>query len=118
MRVSDISLDKLDKCRFHDSNGNCIPFDMAVNKLSWWEIYSAPNLADVKIIAPKSACTGFMNDVIGMLKGKTLATLQEIAASLGINEALCQSWLWSCAHYGMTQREFPFGATECFWVIE
>ena len=118
MKVNEIPTDKICKCCFHDSHGNWIPFEMVIDQLIWWEIYSASNLANIKIIAPKSACVEFMRDAIGSLKGKSLATLQEIAQSLSIDETICKAWLWSCAEYGLTQREFPLGETKIFWVME
>ena len=118
MKVNEIPTAKIYNCIFHDSHGNWIPFEMIIDQLTWWEIYSASNLANIKIIAPKSACVEFMRDAIGSLKGKSLATLQEIAQLLSINETICKAWLWSCAEYGLTQREFPLGETKIFWVME
>ena len=118
MKVNEIPMDKLFDCNFQDSHGNHTPFDIATSELAWWEIYSASNLANIKIIAPRSACVEFMRDAIGSLKGKSLATLQEIAQSLSIDETICKAWLWSCAEYGLTQREFPLGETKIFWVME
>lgn len=107
-----------EKCSFYDCKGNPLEKNTALSQLGHWTVFSTScpdNLViDVKVIAPIEAARNFLEDVKGSIR-KELVTLEQIASSMNLTESVCQAWLWSCARYGIAQREFC--GSEIFWAI-